>query len=539
MFQWRPEAMVLWVAIVVGGILRVWSPGRIGLWRDEVQFVNIASLPGYRDILSFLYAHESHPPLFYFLGHLLGGLTGDVASATAALTLVASVALIPAGWWLANLTGIRGAGAAAAVLLAVSVTLAYFGVQLRPYSLVSLFLIAGVGALIKAVHTGKPGWKLAWALIALGVLYLHHVGVFVVLAEVISLLVLARRRGRIVAEARGWSPWLALVVILSLPDMWLLLHQSRLAGYTALKPLSLLGPLGQLAALAVALPGEVILSCAGGVAALWAGIRKLPEELGTGDGRATVLAIGTGSVALLLLLLAASYRAYFMAIQVVMATVPLGLVATGTVIAYWIATRRKWTGALWIELAVFMMGLSNIFAIGTVKSNTDLVAQYVAAEARDDDLLLVTPGASGPAFDRYVGRTLSQINFPMVGPVTIYPFDRNFERVASEKALRVALDSITAVCVSGRRLWLAQLPYWLNIDSAPARLSADSFGGLGQADQARANFLQRAVTARFGPPVRVVNTGLAHRGLEQFSLELFIRPPENDSDVLARPCLAR
>lgn len=52
MFQWRPEAMVLWVAIVVGGILRVWSPGRIGLWRDEVQFVNIASLPGYRDILS-------------------------------------------------------------------------------------------------------------------------------------------------------------------------------------------------------------------------------------------------------------------------------------------------------------------------------------------------------------------------------------------------------------------------------------------------------------------------------------------------------
>jgi hypothetical protein len=527
------------MAVIVGGILRIWSPGRIALWRDEVQLVNIASMPSYRHIVSFLYVHESHPPLFYFLAHFLGGLTGDVAGATSALVLVASIALIPAGWWLASLSDIGGAGATSSLLLAVSVTLAYFGVQLRPYALVSLCLVVGMAVLIKATRSSAPGWKLAWALLALCVLYLHHMGVFIVIAEVAALAALILRSCRLAVEARRWLPWIGLVLVLSLPDVWLLLHQLRSAGYAAPKPMSLLLPLEQLVALGLALPGELVLSCAGAVAALRAGLRNAVGDDRNSYGRAVMAASGVASTVLLALLVLASYRSYFLVIQVVMAAVPLGLVATGTFIAHCVDARRNWAGALWIVFAGILLGLSNLFSVGMVKTNTDLVAKYIEAEARSDDFILLVPGATGPSFNRFLRRSLSQIDFPVVGPVRIYPFDQDFERVASPAALDIALDSITAVCTDRRRLWLVLLPYWLRSGSAPARLASDSFGGLGQADRARADFLRRAVIAQFGPPVRVVRAGRVRFGLEQLSLELFVRPPENEWNDSASPCAAR
>ena len=43
---------------LAGTLLRIWSPGRIGLWRDEAQVLSIASLPTLAEITRFLKTHE-------------------------------------------------------------------------------------------------------------------------------------------------------------------------------------------------------------------------------------------------------------------------------------------------------------------------------------------------------------------------------------------------------------------------------------------------------------------------------------------------
>jgi 4-amino-4-deoxy-L-arabinose transferase-like glycosyltransferase len=517
----RQSFMMLVGLMMLGTALRLCSPGRIGLWRDEVQALNIASLPTLADVTRFLYFHESHPPLFYYLEHLIGWLTGDPASGMAALVLLASIVLIPAVWWLASRSQVRGAGAVAAALVAMSVPLAFFGVQLRPYALLSLAMVVSAAAMLQDRENPSRRWRLLWALTALVLIYLHHAGAVFVIGQVAAALLLTVTRPGWSVQVRAWWPYILAVAVGSLPDLVLLAHQSVASAYPAPHPVEVLRPARDLWALLISFPGEL------GLGALGALICVVPALRASGPGLAEAAARECGRYVALLfvttlaLFTLASFRSNLLVAYLVLAVAPLGLAASGIAIASAFASRQRWRAAFLAETAIVCVALSTVAFVGNVKTDNDLVARYMMAEAQQDDLVILVPGALGPSFNRVFAGAQSQIDYPLVGRVARYEFDGNFARVASREALQVVLDSVRATCRQGRRLWFVTPLNWSIAGMPPIELSRAQFGGLGQADVARANLLERYANRAFGQPVRVVHPDLGAGAVEALEARLY------------------
>lgn len=520
----------------LGTAWRALSPGRIGFWRDEVQALNISSLPSAADIWRFLYAHESHPPLFYFLEHFVGRVTGDAATAVSVVVLMASIALIPAVWWLASLSRVQGAAVVAATLVAVSVPLSFFSVQLRPYSLLSLAMVVGTAAMVQDSETPSARWRALWSVMALALIYLHHAGAVVVLGQVVTAFLLARPAVPWQVQARSWGPFVGAVAVGAIPDAVMLAHQSAVAGYPVQHPIAVLRPLREVWGLAISFPGEVGLGVLGSAVCVFTRTRAAGPGLARQIAPDLVQFVASLFLVVAGLLALASYRSNLLVPYVVLSVAPLGLVAAGIVIAAALARAQRWRSVMFAEFAVTCVLLSTFAFVGNGKTDTDLMARYIAAEARRDDLILLVPGALGPSFNRAFDGTQSQIDFPIVGKVTRYEFDHDFKRVASLQALDAALDSIATACRTGRSVWLVTPVKWMLAQAPPVALLPDVFGGLGQADVARANLLERRATRAFGAPTRVVRLSDGGAGVEHLEARLWDRVARVTSTASGAAC---
>jgi hypothetical protein len=174
------------------------------------------------------------------------------------------------------------------------------------------------------------------------------------------------------------------------------------------------------------------------------------------------------------------------------------------------------------EAFLVCIGLSGFSFVGIGKTDTDLIAGYLRAEAGKSDLIVLVPGAFGSSFNYYYRGEASQIDFPVVGRVNLYEFDNDFQRVGSMQALQTTLDSLRSACLAGRRLWLITPSRWIVGGDPPLILTKDSAGGLGQPDFARANLIERRATSGFGPAVRVVSPDSDTGGHEHLQARLFV-----------------
>lgn len=505
----KRSCVVLAALTLLGAVLRVASPARVGLWRDEVQALNIAALPDLGAINQFLYHHESHPPLYYCLAHGLGVLTGSMQASVAILVLLASMGLVPAVWWLARLTGISGAAPVASALVAISLPITFFGVELRPYSLVALLVVSSSGSLLNGLRNDATRWRALWAALALCLLYLHHVGLFVVLAQAGVLVLVSIWERACRTRLASWWPWVCLVLALSIPDLVLVLQQSVATGVPAYRPITPWGPLAKLAAVSISFPGELVVGLVGALLALY---HQGPLR--------RIAALFLLTMAFLTL---ASYQAQFLQAYILVAVAPLGMTCAGAVLAVLARRGSRWTLAVLAEATVVCVAFSAKVMVGATKSNTEAIAHIVRAEALDSDLILLVPGAYGPSFNHYFRGSQSQINFPVMGRIDRYEFDHDFERMASIAALNAATDSMLAACRAGRRLWMVVPANWLTPGTRPVILDWRTFGGLGQADAARANLLDHRADQLFGSPVHRLSPKAGSRGIEMLQALLYDR----------------
>jgi hypothetical protein len=519
----RSSAILVGGVTLVGALLRIWSPGRIGLWGDEVQFLNVSALPDYGSIVHFLYAHESHPPLFYFMAHAASSLGGDPAALVGSITLAASILLIPATWWVASLSGVRSAGPIAAALIALSVPLAALGVQLRPYSLFSLLLLCTAGALVRgsALEANRKPWRAVWAVFMLLLLYLHHLAVFVLLVEVLAIAWLAWRASDPAKEARGWAPWLVLVLVLAVPDFLLLYHQHKVTGYLPSSVWSPLLPLRQLARLSLTFPGELFLAVIASMAAVARGWRGRKTTVTHLSELATVL--GACFLALCLLLALAGYRQSVLVEHLVLPFAPLGLVVAGIIISVAFAQRRRLAAMVWTQLAVACLVLSALFTVGWSKTNLDLIAGYVDAEAAPEDLVILVPGWFGGALNHYLRLPHSQIDYPDIGAVRRYQFDRQVANVRDPARLGVAMDSIAAAAATGRRVWMISPSKWL-AETGTAGELPDPQSSEAAAFRERAGILRGQLLRRYGVPSIPMSFQHVSWSMEVLTLEVFAHP---------------
>jgi hypothetical protein len=225
-----------------------------------------------------------------------------------------------------------------------------------------------------------------------------------------------------------------------------------------------------------------------------------------------------------LLLISAAYRQNILVDHVLLSLAPLGMALVAAVLGRLQARGRRVLTVVLLQVAVAGATLSALATVGAVKTNIDLVAHTVAANAKADDLVMLAAGAPGASFNWYLGRQLSQIDYPVIGPVARYRFDHGFERLADTTALKRATDSIAAAAASSRRLWFVYPANWDVMSPAP-RVLADSMRGI-EARRSRAALLHHIVTRCFGAPVEQFPGPDSPWSMEIMSFQLFVVQPD-------------
>ena len=512
----------LGLVVVAGALLRWFSAGRIAVWRDEAQYLAVSRLPDFGAITSFLYQNESHPPLFYYLGHVAGRIFGSAEAPMSAFSFAASVAAIVVVYAIADAAFSRAAALIAATGTALSIPLTVYSVQLRPYALLSVLFLVSHAALWLFWSRRSRGWLGVWAAASLLALYTHYMTVLVLAGQAIIALWLLRPAPLRPGERRALFRSAAGAALLALPALWLLVHQAQTTSYPGLRPLELVGPPRLLLALALNFPFELALPLVLGLAIATGALSRASHARRLlSDPRSLLIA---PVPVFLVLATLATYRSQFLTPHVVLAIVPLGALMLGCYVSFLLDSGFRLAAALWIEAGVALSALSGISSIGYSKTTIDLVAAGVAAEARTSDLLFVAPGVAGTSFNRYFEGSNSQVSYPYPGPLALYPFAHDFKRVSSNRALQMGVDSIERAYRNRRRVWFIADIRWIRPDlDAPAKLSRDSFGGIGQADRARVNRFDRHLRSLYGEPVMQLGAIYEGSGPEAFAAWLFAR----------------
>lgn len=163
----RPELVLLvGVALAAGLVLRFLAA--TPMWLDEALTANIAELP-VGEMLEALRS-DGHPPLYYLLLHLWGGVFGTSDAALRALSGVLSVLTLPLIWVAGRRFGGPVAGWVAVAVLAMNPFALRYATENRMYALVALEVLI-VWLLAEDLWNGRPArWRVPALAIAAGAL---------------------------------------------------------------------------------------------------------------------------------------------------------------------------------------------------------------------------------------------------------------------------------------------------------------------------------------------------------------------------------
>jgi hypothetical protein len=347
-------------------------------------------------------------------------------------------------------------------------------------------------------------------------LYVHHVAVVLLAAQVLSVTVAMLRFPECRRAVGRWAWWLAGVLVAALPDLTLLAAQAASAGKLAPAG-GIVGPWALLLGALIAYPTGLLLPV---VAATL--LVADPRRGGRKHSGAQPTHWMGGACLLfsVLLMTLASYRTNFLMVYLIMMLAPLGASLVGALLGRLVQQKRRIATAVVIEAVVAGIAVDAIVWRNFWKTNTDLAAHYVQAEASNKDLIILGPGALGASFNYYFTGVQSQLDLPFAGPVRMFPFDDHFARIADLGALHEAYDSIAAAVARGSDVWLLMPANWVLAAPQPERLDADRFEALGQSDGARVNLLRQRLIALLGQPFRVPFHSL-DTGMELLTVERF------------------
>jgi hypothetical protein len=213
---WRQhDGVLIGILVLLAVALRVPYLGR-AYWIDEGISIGISShhlsqIPG-------LLHEDGSPPLFYLLLHWWMAVFGTSEVATHLLPLLVSLLCIPAGYWAGRELFGRGAGVAAAALMATSPFLNWYSTETRMYTMVVLFSTVGVTLAWKAFRDRSPGVAGVAVVVFAALLYTHNWGIYLTIATGLTLFGTAwwRRDHRLAWWVAGcetavfllWLPWL-------------------------------------------------------------------------------------------------------------------------------------------------------------------------------------------------------------------------------------------------------------------------------------------------------------------------------------------
>jgi len=389
------EAMTLAALLGVGAVARLSHALGSGLWRDEAEALDIATLPSTRGMIDFLIRHESHPPLHYLLLRAWTTLVGTSDTAVMLPGILLGLVTIVAMWCLARSFGTPAAGLLAAALGSLGPSMIQADAMARPYAMLQLLLVVAAGCMWAALSGANRFALWGWVLAAVALLYTHNwtalpiCGMGVVALWFISrgnsglsLAALVKASGAI---AVLWLPWW--------PSLW---YQTQHAGH-----LPLLSSPWRLfpSQLGFAVPGlrdklgVVVWGAMGAVTFV-----RLKDRRAERPGLASFL-VGT-IITAMLLAAAGSFVTNLLIAHTVTMLTPLLLVAAALVLAERVTPGRTlaWFSAA-LLLGISAFGASQLAR--TPRSNAALIAQYLSGSTRAGDLVLIVPVYVASSIHRY------------------------------------------------------------------------------------------------------------------------------------------
>lgn len=208
-----PPGQVAALAVLLGGLLRLYHYNALSLWIDEGLTVQFSRLP-WATVLGLHGAYDVHPPLYFALTKLASLLLPET-EAGRGISVVAGTLTIPVVYWLASrLLGPR-AGAIAAIVLALAPVHIWYSQEGRPYALTALLVATSYLALVAYLQTAGRRWLLAYSASLVLAMYTEYSAVFALIPQIAVLVVAVKnniRRGVMLAGAGAaaavlFLPW--------------------------------------------------------------------------------------------------------------------------------------------------------------------------------------------------------------------------------------------------------------------------------------------------------------------------------------------
>jgi len=450
-----------------------------GLWRDEVNTANMASLGSLADIWRFI-EYDSFP-VFWFVVLRVWGALGWAATDAGLRTLgfLVGLGLVVALWFRAWRMG-RSWPMWGLVLLGCNAEFLRWGDSLRAYGLGVLLVVVTFSCIWHLTQSPKwSSWLVALGAALLSVHCLYH-NIFLVAAMLAAGMAVAWRRGqgRLVLLLVGMglivlASFLPYVFVMRRVQEWSVLFQIRC---TALW-------LARRAATTMTAPGKFML-------AVWTvliGLTLWGAAAGQWGRRAQRLApaqrnlllfcgvtLALGSALYFCFLMYLSYYTqpwYYLA--------ALALVAGGAESVLNVMTdsvpRRIVRLALVVGLAAVTF-FPTLRAARQRQTNLDLIAEQLSRQGAQDDFILISAPEYGITFERYYRGRAKWTTVPSLGSYEYHRYDLLKQKMMSADPIADILSALGRTLEGGHRVWVVgrlpgigagQLPRYLPAPPLP------------------------------------------------------------------------
>ncbi len=408
---------VLCVALLGGLIARLAATGP--LWLDEALTVNFSKLP-FTEI-PYALRGDGAPPLFYLVLHVWMRVFGSSTWAVRSPALVFGIATLPVVGAIARRAAPRDLGGVAAwasvAILASNPFAIRYSTETRMYSLVALLAASGVLLALRALERPIASRLVPLGLCAAALLYTHYWAMFLLMSTGIVLAARAWRRRARPEEVRAHVLVLGSLVVGSLLFLaWVpaFLYQAAHTGTPWATPASFAAMVDVAAEYTGGLAqGSRILAYVlstlgflGVVGRARADGRVELDLKGGGPGRPLLgIMVLTLAIAITLGILsgaafAGRYTSVVFPLAVVLAG--LGVAALGSPSARTVALA-----------VVVILGLTTAIPHQLrYRSQAGILADRIAVEAHDGDVVGYCPDQVGVAVSRLLGTRFAALAFP-------------------------------------------------------------------------------------------------------------------------------
>lgn len=406
--------------------LRVFQLNTQSFWYDEAFSVYLSRFD--LATITARTAADIQPPFYYYLLNVWMALAGDSEFSVRFLSLFFGVLTIPLLFVTARRLFNSTAALFAALLGTLSALYLWYSQEARMYTLITFLGLLSSYALVRALsptETGKRRWWIVFALTNIAAVYTHYFGFTLLVFQFIYALYIVVTRRDVRSGLRPMLVSFAAILIAFLP--WVPFVLNRLgedASYfrgelkldEALRHIlinfsvgeSVLENIAQYLAL-----GWMVVLIIALIATLLANRSRTTELSSHPTTRSVIFSLLYLLIPLVLLLFLFSRNPKFNARYLMLASPGLYLMLGAGLAALWAFVRsrnvpaRVASAAVLIVAGLFLLGTS-LYAITNAyfdpaftKADFRGVAQFVTANAQDDEAIILTSGHLFPAFDYY------------------------------------------------------------------------------------------------------------------------------------------